>query len=340
MQIDGALGLSLEERAHLASEARHALRLYARERCHLPGRIIAGLYDGIRHLYSFGYWSHDGMNWDEVFAKYAKEAKQTLGKECSQEDIELFVYRRIVDKACMTNEFFDRWADSGRLSVSINELGLSSIQPSVDDNEMDLIIINAKKGSLDGRPEISKTVVITDQLFKCLERYSNEVVHTIYINQMKLRVNFRAKKSRMKQRRKRLQKKIIDDESVKGGNGSNPCNISEDSMTSVTNAPVDVVEISWESDQMQYVNDQDADTSNRLQTCSLDESKSETSYRMTSPISILPFISVLGLPSVCDNAPSWWTDVIPVISRPEYLHQWSSLILNFNGLGTTFPSLL
>ena len=40
LQIDGCLGLSLEERAQLAAEARHALRLYSRERCHLPGRVV------------------------------------------------------------------------------------------------------------------------------------------------------------------------------------------------------------------------------------------------------------------------------------------------------------
>ena len=38
LQIDGALGLSLEERAKIASANRHALRIYARERCVLPAR--------------------------------------------------------------------------------------------------------------------------------------------------------------------------------------------------------------------------------------------------------------------------------------------------------------
>ena len=41
LQIDGALGLTLEERAKLASEARHALRIYARERCFLVGFLIS-----------------------------------------------------------------------------------------------------------------------------------------------------------------------------------------------------------------------------------------------------------------------------------------------------------
>lgn len=58
--VDGALGLSLVERAHLASANRHALRLYARERCHLPSRLAAALYDGLRHLHYFGTWCASG----------------------------------------------------------------------------------------------------------------------------------------------------------------------------------------------------------------------------------------------------------------------------------------
>lgn len=66
LQIDGALGLTLEERAKLASEARHALRVYSRERCFLPYRVAAQVYDGIRHFQLFGYYKCDGMSWAEV----------------------------------------------------------------------------------------------------------------------------------------------------------------------------------------------------------------------------------------------------------------------------------
>jgi hypothetical protein len=53
LQIDGCLGLSLEERAQLAAQARHALRLYSRERCHLPGRLVKHLLVGISLLEHF-----------------------------------------------------------------------------------------------------------------------------------------------------------------------------------------------------------------------------------------------------------------------------------------------
>lgn len=45
---------TLEERARLASMARHAARLYVRERCKLPSRVLAHLYDGLRHLKNYG----------------------------------------------------------------------------------------------------------------------------------------------------------------------------------------------------------------------------------------------------------------------------------------------
>ena len=115
LQIEGALGLSLEERARLASEARHALRVYSRERCHLPGRIAARLYDGLRHWQIFGYWSSDGMTWEEVKRKYGREARLALGANATEDEVAMYIYRRIVDKACTTNSLFDNIAAQGSL---------------------------------------------------------------------------------------------------------------------------------------------------------------------------------------------------------------------------------
>lgn len=52
--VFGKGDLTLEEQARLASTARHAARLYARERCSLPLRVVAHLYDGLRHLKNYG----------------------------------------------------------------------------------------------------------------------------------------------------------------------------------------------------------------------------------------------------------------------------------------------
>ena len=115
LQIDGALGLTLAERAQLASEARHALRVYSRERCFLPGRLAARIYDGLRHFQLFGYWSCDGMNWTEVQEKYAKDARIQLGPDATPAEIEMFVYQKIVDRACATNAIFDHYASQGTI---------------------------------------------------------------------------------------------------------------------------------------------------------------------------------------------------------------------------------
>jgi hypothetical protein len=112
LRIDGALGLSLEERALLATEARHALRLYARERCVLPGRILAALYDGVRHIIVHGSWRPVGLTWKELKNKYAREAYATLGGEANDELVALFVYERIVDRACTTNLLLDSLSDA------------------------------------------------------------------------------------------------------------------------------------------------------------------------------------------------------------------------------------
>ena len=39
------------------------------------------------------------MSWEEVQAKYAQEAIRELGQGASEEDISLFIYRRVVDRA-------------------------------------------------------------------------------------------------------------------------------------------------------------------------------------------------------------------------------------------------
>ncbi len=107
---EGALSLSLKERAQLAAESRHALRLYARERQKLPGRVVAKCTDGLRHLQEFGYWSSKGMSWDELMTKYSTEARNA---GVSPEEVENYCYTRIVERSCVTNTAFDKIAEKG-----------------------------------------------------------------------------------------------------------------------------------------------------------------------------------------------------------------------------------
>ena len=73
LMVEREKGMTLEERAVRASEARNVAKRYARSRNTLPGRVTASLFDGFRHLAQFGYWSWDGMSWEEVWSKYERE---------------------------------------------------------------------------------------------------------------------------------------------------------------------------------------------------------------------------------------------------------------------------
>lgn len=132
------MGLSLEERARLASDARHALRIYSRERCYLPGRLFSRIYDGFRHLHYFGSWSPEGMTWAEVKQKYSKEARMVLGKEASEHDIIVYVYQRIVQKSCSTNLLIDQLAEKSHVK-RYDTLFLTP--PTIDRNDWNVTSI-------------------------------------------------------------------------------------------------------------------------------------------------------------------------------------------------------
>ncbi|TFJ87406.1 hypothetical protein NSK_001738 [Nannochloropsis salina CCMP1776] len=111
--------LAVEDLARLASTARHAARLYARERSSLPLRLAAGLYDGFRHLSTFGRWSWTGMSYEEVWCKYESKIKKELTEEgragqVGQEELNRMVAFRILEKSCETNSGFDRFAQVER----------------------------------------------------------------------------------------------------------------------------------------------------------------------------------------------------------------------------------
>ncbi len=120
LQIDGALGMSLEERAIAAAEARRAVRMYCRERCVLPGRVMSTLYDGLRSFSERREWNTEGLSWDDLKEKYAKEGLENLGADASEELLMMYVYSRVLEKSCETNDFFDK--------IAILDLGAKGIE--------------------------------------------------------------------------------------------------------------------------------------------------------------------------------------------------------------------
>jgi hypothetical protein len=92
------------------SAARHAARLYARERCALPARIIAAGYDGFRHLRQHGSWNSSGVTWDALWLKYEAQIRRELGGGADEAAVRDAVCLRILEKSCCTNQMFDRIA--------------------------------------------------------------------------------------------------------------------------------------------------------------------------------------------------------------------------------------
>ena len=71
---------------------------------------MARLLDGVRHLQTFGYWSSTGMTWQEVCAKYRSQTRAALGPNASEEAVQLWVYQKIIERACETNAAVDQLA--------------------------------------------------------------------------------------------------------------------------------------------------------------------------------------------------------------------------------------
>ena len=136
----------VQDLAPLAFEARVAAKKYARERCVVPGRIMAMVYDGWRSWREWGTWNMEGMSWEQIWFKYETQileeymddvhgldmvygegneeltpnllsGKQTGERIMSlggmtanelQEEITAQICFRILEKSCTTNASIDK----------------------------------------------------------------------------------------------------------------------------------------------------------------------------------------------------------------------------------------
>lgn len=156
-----------EELAQLAFEARKAAKLYARERCHIPARLLANWYDGFRALRRYGRFQTEGMSYDQVFDKYyqrsalerslsenrtrEQEAVQTRRKkarggdddsdEWTEEDMVTRTCMKILESACRTNPLIDRMTlPEKRKQISASELeDLEKIAQTLEDDVRKLL---------------------------------------------------------------------------------------------------------------------------------------------------------------------------------------------------------
>lgn len=102
--------------APLAFEARLAAKKYARERCILPARLAAQVYDGFRSWRTWGTWSVEGMSWEQIWNKYETQILEEyvqdngghMDLEELQEEITAQICLRILERSCVSNQMIDR----------------------------------------------------------------------------------------------------------------------------------------------------------------------------------------------------------------------------------------
>ena len=76
---------SPNELAPLAYEARKAAKKYARERCVVPGRVMAMFFDGFRMWRDWGTWSVEGMSWEQIWNKYETQILEEMMEDCRED---------------------------------------------------------------------------------------------------------------------------------------------------------------------------------------------------------------------------------------------------------------
>jgi hypothetical protein len=122
--------MDLEDLAPLAYEARVAAKQYARERCAVPGRLGAMLFDGWRQWRSYGKFNPKGMSWDQIWAKYETQLLQDYDDfhkhdvddmdDMDDERLTRDICLKILERSCITNDKIDRLFSSSSKSSSLS----------------------------------------------------------------------------------------------------------------------------------------------------------------------------------------------------------------------------
>lgn len=117
--MDGGITAHPEDLAPLAYQARVAGKLYARERCELPARIAANLYDGWRQWKWYGRFNCKGMSYQQLWEKYAGVILEDVHKnkdDLTMEDVTAKVCLKILDHSWQTNSMVDKLVNYSEVS--------------------------------------------------------------------------------------------------------------------------------------------------------------------------------------------------------------------------------
>lgn len=110
------VGVHPEDLAPLAYKARVAAKLYARERCAVPPRLLAMGYDGVRQWKRYGKFNPNGMSYDQVWQKYKAlilEEEENL-EDLTERDVTAKICLKILERSCETNSLVDKLFLKGR----------------------------------------------------------------------------------------------------------------------------------------------------------------------------------------------------------------------------------
>lgn len=116
------LGVRPEELAHLAYKARKAAKLYSRERCTVPARIGANLFDGWRQFRKYGRFQPAGMSYDQIWDKYRSLIEEDLEDDIrTEEEIVAQTCLKILERSCKTNERIDQIFLTPKNAIQLND---------------------------------------------------------------------------------------------------------------------------------------------------------------------------------------------------------------------------
>jgi hypothetical protein len=174
------VGVHPADLAPLAYQARVAAKLYARERCALPARVAANLYDGFRQWRRYGSFDMAGMSYQQVWNKYAKSILDD--EECAipvaaggagafdgldESDVTAKICLKILERSCETNQMIDKWvfsskdSSTGANGTDNNSSSSSSSSNYHNNSPSKALSFRKKRAAMAQRRDLQE---VTDQL--------------------------------------------------------------------------------------------------------------------------------------------------------------------------------
>jgi len=174
--------------APLAYEARMVAKKYARERCVVPGRVVAMLYDGFRSWREWGTWNFEGMSWEQIWYKYESQILEEMVREDGLDEDYLLLDReteeltaqiclRILERSCITNERINQLLISGEDDEKMEddrnkrtkrrrnaERYLGMIASQLDKDMEELMEGNARDSAIIGDAEMIHPIINCDPM--------------------------------------------------------------------------------------------------------------------------------------------------------------------------------